>query len=316
MICQYEYLSQHPRVFESLSSLSVALFDELVEELEPRFAEAEFERLNRPDRQRAMGGGRNQKLELCDQVLMSLIWLRNYPKQHVLAYLFGVSESSVSRVLDRMLPLLEASGRDTMRLPDPGRKQRRELDALLCDTPELAVLIDTFEQRVQRPQEPEVADTYYSGKKKQHTLKSQVAVDETSGLFVDVSESVPGPTADITLLKQSGLLERLPDGVSAVGDLAYVGIDKLHPTGDAACPRRKPRGQPRPPEDVAFNTAFARRRIYVEHAIGRARRFDAITQMDRHHRRRHTARVVAVCGLVNRCLAHRLALRFPGLPLC
>jgi hypothetical protein len=316
MICQYEYLSQHPKVFESLSSLSVELFDELVEELEPRFAEAEYERLHRPDRQRAIGGGRNQELPLCDQVLMSIIWLRSYPKQHVLAYLFGVSESSVSRVLDRILPLLEASGRDTMRLPDPGRKQRRELEALLRDTPELAVLVDTFEQRVQRPKEPQVADTYYSGKKKQHTLKSQVAVDETTGLFVDVSESVPGPTADIKLLEQSELLERLPEGVGALGDLAYVGIANVHPTGDAACPRRKPRGQPRPPADIAFNTAFARRRIYVEHAIGRARRFDAITQMDRHHRRRHTARVVAVCGLVNRRLAHRLALRFPDLPLC
>ena len=70
------------------------------------------------------------------------------------------------------------------------------------------------------------------------------------------------------------------------------------------------------PEDIAFNTAFSRRRIYVEHAIGRARCFEAITQMDRHHRRSHTARVVAVCGLVNRRLAHTLALRFPTLKLC
>jgi hypothetical protein len=247
---------------------------------------------------------------------MSVIWLRCYPKQSVLGYLFGVSEASVSRILARVLPLLEASGRDTMRQPDPGRKQRRELDEVLAATPELAVLIDTFEQRVQRHKEPEQADRYYSGKKKQHTLKSQVAVDETTGLFVDVSESVPGPTADITLLKESQLLERLPEGVGALGDLAYVGIPKIHPTGDAASPRRKPRGQPRPPEDVTFNTAFSRRRIYVEHAIGRARRFEAITQMDRHHRQSHTARVVAVCGLVNRRLAHLLALRHPDLLLC
>jgi hypothetical protein len=292
------------------------LFDELKEEIEPKFMEAEQERLERPDRQRAMGGGRTAAVEICDQLLMSLIWLRCYPKQHVLGYLFGVSDSSVSRILARLLPLMEASGRDTMRLPDPGRKQRRELDELLLETPALAVLIDTFEQRVQRHKDPKRADDYYSGKKKQHTLKSQVAVDEVSGLFVDVSESVFGPTADMTVLKQSQLLERLPEGVGAIGDLAYIGIDKLHPTGNAASPRRKPRGHHRPPEDIAFNTAFSRRRIYVEHAIGRARCFEAITQMDRHHRRSHTARVVAVCGLVNRRLAHTLALRFPTLKLC
>ncbi|MCB0122099.1 MAG: transposase family protein [Caldilineaceae bacterium] len=296
--------------------MSVFLFDELNGELEPKFLIAERERLERPDRQRAVGGGRNAEVEIGDQLLMSIIWLRCYPKQHVLGYLFGISDSSVSRILARVLPLLEASGRDTMRLPDPGRKQRRELDELLLETPALAVIIDTFEQRVQRHKDPKIADTYYSGKKKQHTLKSQVAIDEVSGLFVDVSESMLGPTADMTVLKQSQLLERLPAGVGAIGDLGYIGIDKLHPTGNAASPRRKPCGHDRPPEDIAFNTAFSRRRIDVEHAINRARRFEALSQMDRHHRRSHTARVVAVCGLVNRRLAHTLALRFPALKLC
>jgi hypothetical protein len=316
MICRYEYLSQHPKVFASMTGLSVSLCDELYEELEPKFLTAERERLERPNRQRAIGGGRNAEVGINDQLLMSIIWLRCYPKQHVLGYLFGVSDASVSRILARVLPLLESSGRDTMRLPDPGRKQRRELDELLAETPALAVIIDTFEQRVQRHKDPKIADTYYSGKKKQHTLKSQVAIDEVSGLFVDVSDSMLGPTADMTVLKQSQLLERLPKGVGAIGDLGYIGIDKLHPTGNAASPRRKPRGHDRPPEDIAFNTAFSRRRIYVEHAINRARRFEALTHMDRHHRRSHTARVVAVCGLVNRRLAHNLALRFPALKLC
>ncbi len=40
-------------------------------------------------------------------------------------------------MIARLLPLLEASGKDTMRLPDPGRKRRRSLDALLVETPDL-----------------------------------------------------------------------------------------------------------------------------------------------------------------------------------
>lgn len=130
-------------------------------------------------------------------------------------------------------------------------------------------------------------------------------MDEESGQFVALSASIPGPTADITLLAASALLEQLPEGVGAVADLAYVGIEKLHPTGYAATPRRKPRGKPRPPEDVAFNQAFARHRIIVEHSIGLARRFESLSQMDRHHRKHHAARVAAVCGLVNRRLAYR-----------
>jgi hypothetical protein len=66
-----------------------------------------------------------------------------------------------------------------MRLPDPGRKHRKELDVLLKETPELAVIIDTFEQRVQRCKNCTEADAHFSGKKKQHTLKGQVAVDKS-----------------------------------------------------------------------------------------------------------------------------------------
>jgi hypothetical protein len=103
-----------------------------------------------------------------DQILLAVVWLRQYPTNEVLGFLFGVSDSTVSRILARVVPLLAAAGRDTMRLPDPGRKHRKELDALLHETPELAVIIDSFEQRVQRPSERQAADGYYSGKKKQH----------------------------------------------------------------------------------------------------------------------------------------------------
>jgi hypothetical protein len=239
-----------------------------------------------------------------DQVLVTVIWLRQYPTQEVLAYVFGVSDSTVSRIVQRVLPLLEQAGRDTMRMPDPGRKHRRQWDELLADTPELAVVVDTFEQKVQRPKDRAERDGWYSGKKRTHTLKSQVAVDETTGQFVAVSPSVRGRQADMRLLKDSQLLERLPEGVGCLGDLAYQGIRQLHPLG--ASPRRKPWGKhrPRPPEDVAYNRAFAQRRVVVENSISRLRRFQALSQTDRQHRQLHTARVIAVAGLVNRQLAH------------
>lgn len=298
------HLRQHPRVFKHMTGLTVAEFDDVVHDLLPCFVAHEHQRLSRPDRQRAIGGGTPFALKPREQFLLTIIWLRQYPMHEVLGFLFGVTHSTVGRVLGRVLPLLEAAGRDTMRLPDPGKKHRRTLDALLADTPELAVIIDTFEQPVQRPKDRHEADTYYSGKQKQHTHKTQVAVDETTGRVVDVSATVRGPIADLTLLQQSGVLERLPPNVGSLGDLAYVGMAGLHPQGLGATPRRKPRGRPRPPEDVAYNQAFARRRIVVEHTIGRLRCFQALTQRDRHHRR-HTSRVGAVAGLVNRCLGRK-----------
>jgi len=234
--------------------------------------------------------------------LLTVIWLRQYPMHEVLGFLFGISHPSVGRIILRVLPLLKATGRDIMCLPNSGKKQRRSLDALLAATPELAVISDTFEQAVQQPNHRATADRYYSGKHKQHTLKRHVTVDAGSGRIVAVSASVPGPTADLTLLQQSGVLKRLPPGVGMLGDVAYVGVATLHPHGRGATPRRKPHAKPRPVDDVAYNQAFARRRVVVEHTIGRMRCFQAVRQRDRHHRWHHSARVCAVAGLVNRRL--------------
>jgi len=306
-ILRYGHLTQQATVFLKMTGLRVGEFDALLKDLLPVLALAEARRLERPQRQRAEGGGRQAELSGRDQVLLTVIWLRLYPTHEVLGYLFGVSDSTVSRVICRLLPLLEAAGRDTMRLPDPGRKRRRSLDTLLSDTPELALVIDSFEQKIQRPKAQAERDSYYSGKKKTHTLKSQVAVDEETGTIADVSASVPGPVADLKLLQQSNLLERLPDGVGGLGDLGYQGIAKLHPL--CAAPRKKPRGKdkPRPPEDAAYNHAFSRRRIIVENSINRLRRYQCLTQTDRQHRQNHSARVCAVAGLVNRQLWARMA---------
>lgn len=307
MILRDRHLTRHPGVFRAMTGLAVGEFDALAADVLPALAAAEHARLGRAGRRRAVGAGRRYELAARDRLLAALVWLRRYPTNAVLGYLFGVSEPTARRAVARLVPLLAAAGRDTMRLPDPGKGHRRALDALLADTPGLAVLVDTFAQRVQRPKDRDEADGYYSGKKQQHTLKVQVAVDERTGEVADVADSVRGPTHDLTLLKGSGLLARLPDGVGALGDLGYVGLADAHPAGLGATPRRKPRGRPRPAADIAYNRAFARRRVRVEHTIGRLRRYEALAQPDRHRRRGHPARVRAVAGLVHRQLRRHRA---------
>jgi hypothetical protein len=303
MILRREHLGNHPSVFRSMTGLTVEAFDQLLPELLAAFAADRRHRLDRPGRRRAVGGGDDFDLGVADQFLLTIVWLRHYPTQECLGYLFGASDSTALRAVRRCLPILEQSGQDTMRLPDPGKGRRRDLPALLEETPALAVIVDTFEQRAQRPQRRQRA--YYSGKKKAHTLKSQVAVDE-DGRVVDVAESRPGRWADLKVFRRSGLVAKLiRAGVGALGDLGYVGLDGVSPRLRGATPRRKPRGRERPAEDRRYNRAFARRRITVEHGINRLRRYQALSQVDRHRRKGHTARVRAVAGLVNRMLDHR-----------
>ena len=317
MMFQYRYLSRHAGVFQHLTGLRLGEFEALSAEMVALQEAAHHEKRAQREkpRQRAVGGGAQFHLSHQEQLLLTVIWLRRYPTHETLGYLFGVDATTVGRMVSRVVVLLAQSGRDTMKMPDPGRKRRASLDVLLQETPELAVIVDSFEQRIQKPRtkagsgsgsgSAKIKDSHYSGKKKQHTLKSQVSVNEETGQFVDVSQSVPGPTADKKLLQESNLLQQLPVGVGVLGDLAYLGMEADHRQGMGATPRRKPRGKERPEEDKAFNRAFAGRRIKVEHSIGRLRRYDSLNQMDRHHRQNHSDRVVAVAGLVNRQLQAR-----------
>jgi hypothetical protein len=143
-------LRERPRLFQALTGLQVAEFDALAATVLPRFDAAEGARLNRPGRRRAIGGGHRYALLPRDQLLLVLIWLRQRPTQGALGRLSGVDAATVSRTVSRWLPLLAATGRPAVCVPDPGRRSRRGLAALLADVPGLVNMLDTSEQRTQR----------------------------------------------------------------------------------------------------------------------------------------------------------------------
>jgi hypothetical protein len=244
-----------------------------------------------------------------EEILLTVIWLRHYFTQEALGYFFGVSDSTAKRAIERVLPVLEAAGRDTMRQPPPSRRQRYGVADALRAFPELAALtdetgvVDSYEQRVQRPSDRPEADRHYSGKKRAHTTKTQVVVELGNGDVREVTPGVPGPVSDPRLLRQSGALARVPSDAPLMGDQAYHGLGRW-PSGAprVLTPRRKPRGKDRPPADRTFNRVFARARIVVEHTIRDLRTFQALSQADRHRRRGQQARVCAVVALrARRC---------------
>ena len=85
--------------------------------------------------------------------------------------------------------------------------------------------------------------------------------------------------------------------------MGYVSIERLRAQWHT--PRREPRAKDRPPEDGAYNQAFAWLPVKVEHGIRRLRHFKPLSQTNRHRRQARTGRVCAEAGLVNYHLTHR-----------
>ena len=151
MTLRREHLGRHPAAFWLMTGLEVGAFDGLLPALLAAFHAERRRRLDRPGRRRAVGGGDYFDLAVADQFLLTLVWLRHHPTQECLGELFGVSDSTALRAVRRCLPLLEAAGQDGTRRPDPGRGKRRGLPALLKVVPELAVIVDAFEERTRPP---------------------------------------------------------------------------------------------------------------------------------------------------------------------
>ena len=101
MIARLATLRKQPVVFQHLTGLAVAVFDALAAQVVPAVEAAHRKKLARPDRQRAIGGGDDFDLSTADQVLLTVVWLRQYPTNEVLGFLFGVSDSTASRARTR-----------------------------------------------------------------------------------------------------------------------------------------------------------------------------------------------------------------------
>jgi len=298
MLLRSPYLSWKPAIFKTMTGLIVPLFEDLVWDTRPALAQTRYAAQERPGRQRAgEGEGQHRRLPAHEEILLTVIWLRHYVTQEALGYFFGVSDSTAKRATERVLPVLERMGRDTMRQPPPSRRQRYRVAEALHAYPELADLddetrvVDSYAQRVQRPQDHREADRPYAGKKKAHTVKTQVVVTLDNGDVHGVTPGVPAPVADPTLPRQSGVLARATPDDSLMGERAYRAV------GNVVTPRRKPCGKEQPPKDMAFNRAFARARIIAEHFIRDLRQFQALTPSDRHQRRGQETRVCAVVEL-------------------
>src|SRR3712207_4421319 len=104
MHLRYSQLKLHPNVIHSLTGLRLLEFEQLVQDVRPLFASAERQRHSRPERKRAIGGGRPFSLPIQEHILLTVIWLRLYPTHEVLGFLFGVSHPTVSRILSRVVP--------------------------------------------------------------------------------------------------------------------------------------------------------------------------------------------------------------------
>lgn len=83
-----------------------------------------------------------------------------------------------------------------------GKKKDSEWEWVQEILTEFELIVDSYEQSIQRPKDYEQQKKYYSGKQKRHTLKNQVVVMPSGKEIVDVVVGKTGATVDIKIWRE------------------------------------------------------------------------------------------------------------------
>lgn len=135
---------------------------------------------------------------------------------------------------------------------------------------------------------------YYSGKKKRHTLKAQVLVNQADGQII-CSVFGKGRVHDFRLFKRHRL-PMLPEQL-CLADKGYQGLAKLHP---ASCtPAKKPRQGKLDKAERQHNRKLARLRVVAEHVNRKLKIFRILAERYRNRRKRFGLRFNLIAAIVN-----------------
>src|SRR5271170_1144239 len=231
--------------FRSLTGVDVATFDTMIERLRPYWQKRVVEPKNRSGRPWGVGG-------LEDHLLVLLILYRCAITQDFMACLYGVDKAAICRSLRR----IERLAAQVLGVKRSIRVSREEAEAMI---------IDCTEQVIQRPSRKQRC--WYSGKKKRHTIKTEIVVTE-KGKIVGVSKPAPGRVSDITIRRRGA---KLPKGSHAHADSGYQGLQHDHPATDI--PYKKTKKKPLTRDERTYNHALSRFRVRVEHRIAKLKSF-------------------------------------------
>jgi|SRR3972149_1148687 len=291
----YSKLVKMESTFRSFTGLEVSEFDSLYGMVKPDYEESERARLSRSDRKRTIGGGGKFKLSLRDRLLMLLVYYRLYTTFMLVGFLFDLDQSNVCRDIRYMEPLVRR------RIPVPEKihkltRRLRTIEEVEQFFPGFKAFIDATEQEIPRPKDKRKRKSHYSGKRKRHTVKTQLTVN-SKGLIVHRTNHARGRRHDYDIFK--GNHPALLKGVRPGVDLGYNGIQKDFPGMNPIIPFKRRRGKKLTEEQRKHNTALSKTRVVVEHTISRLKKFNIMGQEFRNRLKHYDAMTDIVSGLIN-----------------
>jgi len=219
---KYDELKEKPREFLSVTSLTNEEFQTLL----PTFEKC-YQLLSPPKpkpskkkKQRAKGGGRKGKLsDISEKLLFILAYQKTSALQTLHGLHFGLSQGRVNYWIHRLLPVLQMSLSELGMKPE--RSGEKVADLIEAGEGGANLSLDAAERLLQRPVNEEKQREKYSGKRKTHTDKNLLLVNENTRRVVYLSETAEGKMHDKKLADKSRI--KYPKNASLTQDTGFQG---------------------------------------------------------------------------------------------
>jgi hypothetical protein len=298
-LLSYDRLSKKPLLFKSFTGLTVQEFDYLYnKKIAKNYDIFELQRLSckrKSVRERKAGAGRPFKLDLKDRFLMLLIYYRLYITYTLAGFLFNLDQSNICRDIQKIESLI----RDCVPIPRKIyniTKRLKTPDDIEKYFPGFLAFIDSTEQQIPRPEDNKRRNMYYSGKKKKHTVKTQIMVNNRGFIIHKVGHK-KGSRHDYNIYKDNR--PETPKEVVNVFDLGYLGVEKDYPEQLSSLPNKKKRNQEISQEEIEHNKSHSKGRIVIEHTICRLKKYKIFADVFRNKLRKYNQVSDIVSGLAN-----------------
>lgn len=297
----YSKLCKKPLIFRSFTGVTVSEFESICNEIEHNYEEHERRRLlsrmmtKKKKRIRDIGAGRPFKLKVKERFVMLLVYYRLYITYTLSGFLFDLDQSNVCRDISMMEPLIKECIPLTKKIYKRTRRLRT-IDEVEQYFPGFKAFIDSTEQEIPRPKNKRRRNSYYSGRKKKHTVKTQLMVN-SEGLILHKTGHRSGRKHDYDIYKHNHPITPLQ--VENIVDLGYLGIEKDFPTVKSVLRVKKKKGTLLSCDERTYNKNHSRLRIIVEHTICKIKKFGIMGSKFRNRLRKYNNVSDIISGLVN-----------------
>jgi hypothetical protein len=300
-LLNYDRLSKKPLLFRSFTGLELSEFDSICQEIESKYPQYEIKRLSNRKRKRNIGAGNHFKLKVRDRFLMLLVYYKLYITHTLSGFLFDLDQSNVYRDIRYMEPVVKNCIPLPQKLYNITRRLRTVQEVELY-FPGFKAFIDCTEQEIQRPKDKRKRKNYYSGKKKKHTVKTQLMINKKGEILHKSNHHKKGRQHDYSIYKEEH--PTTPPQIENYYDLGYYGVEKDFPDVKVVLPIKKKHNIKLTKKEKRYNKKHSRQRVIVEHTICRIKKFGIMGSRYRNKLKRYDGISDIVSGLVNYRIIH------------